>query len=199
MRLVVRCNAHQQAFLQQKITNQVEFIFSEHICQFEADAAMDLLYEEDKASLPTHIPVVVHAVITTLQDLPPNCIRINAWNSFLERPIAELAFANQNHIAVNQIFNALNWKWIQTPDIPGFMASRVVAMIINEAWFALEAGVSTSADIDIAMKLGTNYPMGPFEWGATIGIQNIYTLLVAMQAENEKYTPCTLLTKQITA
>jgi 3-hydroxyacyl-CoA dehydrogenase len=44
-------------------------------------------------------------------------------------------------------------------------------MIINEAYFALEDNVSTKAETDIAMKLGTNYPYGPFEWGQLIGLK----------------------------
>ena len=43
-------------------------------------------------------------------------------------------------------------------------------MIINEAYFTWEAGTSTKEEIDIAMKLGTGYPYGPFEWGEKIGL-----------------------------
>ena len=49
------------------------------------------------------------------------------------------------------------------PDIPGFISARVVSMIINEAYFALEEEVSSKEEIDTAMKLGTNYPYGPFD------------------------------------
>jgi len=68
-------------------------------------------------------------------------------------------------------------------------------MIINEAWFALQEGISTKQEIDIAMKLGTNYPYGPFEWGDKIGLKNIYRLLKEMSGENSKYQPAELLEK----
>ena len=54
-------------------------------------------------------------------------------------------------------------------DLPGFVSARIVAMIINEAWFTREAGTASEKDIDLAMKLGTGYPYGPFEWTALIG------------------------------
>ena len=66
---------------------------------------------------------------------------------------------------------------IWTPDDYGFIAARIIAMIINEAYYALQENVSTKQQIDIAMKLGTNYPYGPFEWSEKIGIEKIYLLL----------------------
>ena len=70
-------------------------------------------------------------------------------------------------------------------------------MIINEAWFAYADGVSTQQDIDLAMKLGTNYPYGPFEWGNKIGLNNIINLLLSMSEENSRYAPAPLLIKQV--
>lgn len=51
----------------------------------------------------------------------------------------------------------------------GFIAPRVIACIINEAYLALQEGVSTKDQIDLAMQLGTNYPLGPFAWADKIG------------------------------
>ena len=56
---------------------------------------------------------------------------------------------------------------------PGFITARVIAMIINEAFFALQENVSSKEEIDTAMRLGTNYPYGPFEWTKLIGIDKI--------------------------
>ena len=90
---------------------------------------------------------------------------------------------------------AKNPTWV--PDEPGFITARVIAMIINEAWFALEEGVSTKEEIDTAMKLGTNYPYGPFEWGNQIGLKNIYTLLDKLNTDNPRYRPAELMKKQV--
>ena len=82
------------------------------------------------------------------------------------------------------------------PDEVGFATANIVSMIINEAYFALEVEVSSKAEIDIAMKLGTNYPYGPFEWAKKIGEKNIYNLLKTLSVHQKKYTPSNLLKKE---
>ena len=89
--------------------------------------------------------------------------------------------------------NALNRKAEWLPDVKGFISPRVISMIINEAYFTLESRVSTKEEIDIAMKLGTNYPYGPFEWSEKIGLNRIYSLLLQLSMTDPKYTPCELL------
>jgi 3-hydroxybutyryl-CoA dehydrogenase len=61
--------------------------------------------------------------------------------------------------------------------------------IINEACHAISEGISDAEQIDIAMKLGTNYPDGPIHWGRRIGASRINELLEAMSAEDKRYTP----------
>ena len=69
-------------------------------------------------------------------------------------------------------------------------------MIINEAFYAKEENISTENEIDIAMKLGTNYPYGPFEWAREIGIKNIYDLLFSLSKNDGRYKPAALLGKK---
>jgi 3-hydroxybutyryl-CoA dehydrogenase len=76
------------------------------------------------------------------------------------------------------------------------LSARVIAMIINEAYFALGEGVSSKQEIDIAMKLGTNYPYGPFEWSERIGLKNIYKLLQKLNSTSSRYTIALLLEKE---
>ena len=96
------------------------------------------------------------------------------------------------------IFNLLNRKMEWVPDTPGFITPRIISMIINEAYYSLGDGVSTKADIDIAMKLGTSYPYGPFEWSELIGLENINELLQQMMKSDKKYSPAPALTKALT-
>ena len=70
-------------------------------------------------------------------------------------------------------------------------------MIINEAFFALSESVSTKEEMDIAMKLGTNYPYGPFEWAWKIGLSNIITLLNKLSIQQSRYTPSGLLLEEL--
>jgi 3-hydroxybutyryl-CoA dehydrogenase len=75
---------------------------------------------------------------------------------------------------------------------------RVIFMIINEAYFTVQEGTARKADIDQGMKLGTNYPYGPFEWSELIGLQHVYELLEAVyeDTKDERYKICSLLKKE---
>ena len=141
--------------------------------------------------------VFINSVCRTLKELnaPENVVRINGWNGFLSRPDWEIAGIIDENIIT--IITALNKQYTKVPDEPGFIAARVLAMIINEAWFALEEKISTEAEIDIAMKLGTNYPYGPFKWGKLIGEKNIVELLQKLSVHNKRYLPAPLLQQKI--
>jgi len=145
-----------------------------------------------------NIPVFVNAVYQTCSALPANAIRINAWNSFLNRECWELAAQNQEqtHQAI-QVLAQLGRKAIAVPDEPGMIAARVVAMIINEAYFALGEGISSKSEMDTAMKLGTNYPFGPFEWASIIGLQRIAKLLETLSLSDERYSLAPSLLKEL--
>ncbi len=71
-----------------------------------------------------------------------------------------------------------------------------IFLAYNEAFFALSENVSTMVEIDTAMKLGTAYPYGPFEWGNKIGLQNIVTLLKKLSKKQLRYAPCDLLVQE---
>lgn len=132
-------------------------------------------------------PVFVHMVAQTLQQTsaPGNVLRINAWPGFLDRDVWEIAGSlNEDN---RQVLTMLNIKAAEVVDEPGLIAARVISMIVNEAYFALQDGISTKAEIDTAMKLGTNYPQGPFEWSARIGLKNILELLDALAVTDKRY------------
>jgi len=160
-----------------------------------------LLLLQDESILPVSSfagPVIINSVSKTLQELnaPSNVLRINGWNGFLARNKWEIAgLINE---AVEEISTALGKQLISVPDEPGLVSARVIAMIVNEAYFTLEDQISTKEEIDIAMKLGTNYPHGPFEWGDKIGTGSIYTLLKQLSTNDIKYTPARLLKEAAT-
>lgn len=138
--------------------------------------------------------VVINSVITTLREVQHNFVRINAWNTFLHRPVIEAVTINEkNKPIAEELFLLFGKKTQWVPDITGLVTPRVIASIINEAFFALQENVSTADEIDIAMKLGTNYPFGPFEWGKKIGLENIHALLTELSKNNRRYAPADLL------
>jgi 3-hydroxybutyryl-CoA dehydrogenase len=141
-------------------------------------------------------PIFINAVSNTLKESnhPTNVVRMNGWNGFIQRNLWELAGnISQQHI---DILNAIDKSYAVTPDEPGFIAPRILSMIINEAYFAKEQNVSTETEIDTAMKLGTNYPKGPFEWKTEIGITNILMLLENLSKSDNRYQPSLLLTNE---
>ena len=138
-------------------------------------------------------PVIVNSVIITLKELPAGFTRINGWNGFLGRNLIEASGNNETREVVAEIFSHINRKVEWIPDETGFISPRVISMIINEAYYALEEKVSTKDEIDTAMKLGTNYPYGPFEWSEKIGLKNIHELLEALAKTGSRYQPAPLL------
>ena len=132
-------------------------------------------------------PVFINSVTNTLKalELPENFYRFNGWPGFISREIWEIAGEEKN---VENIFENLQWKYISVADEPGLISARIIAMIINEAYFALGEDVSSKDEIDIAMKLGTNYPYGPFEWGKKIGLQKVYDLLRKLNETESRYS-----------
>ncbi len=152
-------------------------------------------WENQNGSLKTHKPVFVNALVKTLQEFPANAIRINAWPRFLGRSILEVVASEENKPVVEEVMQALGRQYQLVPDVPGMIAARTVSMIINEAYYTLEEEISSAEEIDIAMKLGTNYPYGPFEWARQIGIEKILYLLEALSLEGARYAVAPALKK----
>jgi 3-hydroxybutyryl-CoA dehydrogenase len=168
----------------------------------DADAIIDLLFEQngyDASYLNDFLKksFFVNSMNKTIAEIGLPAIRINAWPGFLKRNIAEVCCIDDvNKNEAEKVLSLLNRKTEWVPDVKGFISARVVSMIINEAYFALEENVSTKEEIDIAMKLGTNYPYGPFEWSKKIGLKNIAGLLTDLSKDEQRYQPANLLLKE---
>ncbi|MGA6973571.1 MAG: 3-hydroxyacyl-CoA dehydrogenase family protein, partial [Candidatus Binatus sp.] len=86
-------------------------------------------------------------------------------------------------------------------DFPGFIVNRVLLPMINEAIYTMYEGVGGVTDIDTAMKLGTNQPMGPLELADLIGLDTCLAIMEVMHRVlgDDKYRPCPLLKKYVDA
>jgi 3-hydroxybutyryl-CoA dehydrogenase len=177
---------------------QVHFVSAIEDINQQADAVFYLVEDENRITTlgKVNAPLFVSAVNTTLAQLPANCIRINSWPGFLLNTTLEICTAEQNKQAAEKILKGLGWNFLFVPDLVGMIAPRTIAMIINEAYFALSENVSTKQEIDTAMKLGTNYPYGPFEWSEKIGLKKIYNLLIQLAQADKRYLPAPLLKKE---
>ncbi|MES1214655.1 MAG: 3-hydroxyacyl-CoA dehydrogenase family protein [Bacteroidota bacterium] len=172
----------------------------------DASVCIDLLFSEytkERITVLNELPVqliIVNYVNGTSENLPASFIRINGWNTLLKRAVVEAASKDEkNKTIVEEVFDCFNKKTEWTEDLPGFITARVISMIINEAYYALNENISTKEEIDTAMKMGTNYPYGPFEWCKLIGIKKVYGLLDQLTIHNPRYQPSDLLKTEATS
>lgn len=120
--------------------------------------------------------------------------------SFVNRSVLEVSMSrNKNETLLSNICAQLSTDFVCVDDRVGFVTPRVICMIINEAYCTLEEGTANREDIDLAMKLGTNYPYGPFEWTKRIGINQVVQLLDAVHQDthDDRYLVCDLLRKEV--
>jgi len=197
-----------EEWLDKETPEEVEFIWVDSLralLMIEANAWFDLLFDGDpertaRLQQLRGKPVFINAVQWTGKAIGQPLIRINAWPTLLRRPVMEVALTHPDQEAVvKTVFDALQWRYQLVPDTVGMITPRVLAMIVNEAYFTFGEGVSSKEEIDIAMKLGTNYPMGPFEWSAAIGLKRIYTLLKELRRADERYAVAPALEAAISA
>lgn len=92
-------------------------------------------------------------------------------------------------------FAAAGFQPLVLPDAPGGVAFRILAMLVNEAASAVAEGLAGPTEIDTAMRLGTNYPLGPLEWSERLGLADVLAALEGLFAElgEDRYRPHPLL------
>jgi len=115
--------------------------------------------------------------------------------------IRGLATSRQTYEATKDLAERLGKNTMTAEDFPGFIVNRVLLPMINEAIYTLYEGVGRVTDIDTAMKLGTNQPMGPLELADLIGLDTCLAIMEVMHRVlgDDKYRPCPLLKKYVDA
>jgi 3-hydroxybutyryl-CoA dehydrogenase len=102
--------------------------------------------------------------------------------------------------AVHQVATQMGKETVLVRESPGFITTRVNASIGNEAFYMLMEGVASARDIDKALKLGLNHPMGPFELVDLVGLDTRLSILEYLhRSMGEKYRPCPLLVQYVKA
>ncbi len=102
--------------------------------------------------------------------------------------------------ATKAVGEKMGKETVTIKESPGFITSRINAMIGNEAFYMLQEGIATAEEIDKALKLGLNHPMGPFEMVDLVGLDTRLNILKFLhQTLGEKYRPCPLLEQYVRA
>ncbi|MDN5203966.1 3-hydroxyacyl-CoA dehydrogenase family protein [Fulvivirgaceae bacterium BMA10] len=200
----------------EKFTSEHSFIFAEdHNITSDtldkADVIFDFIVDENPEGFELYaqldgVVVFCNTVKISLAELAYynkeiSCalFGFNGLPTMINREQLEVSIfdvSDQDKLA--QICSALDTSYLVVDDRVGLVTPRVVCMIINEAFYTVQEGTAEMADIDLGMKLGTNYPFGPFEWCDKIGIKHVYEVLEAVyeDTKDERYKICSLLKKR---
>lgn len=198
MKVLICANEEQQ----KEITNEFyaadnNLVFVSKVPEVKEDFDAFLILNTDISEVDLSLFgdkfVFVNEVIRTNYELqlPGNVFRLIGWPGFLSRPLWELSGKKDRE--AEKVISLLGRQTVFVADIPGLVSASVVSMIINEAHIAKEENISSENEIDYAMKLGTNYPLGPFAWAERIGKQNVNNLLKRLSQDFLRYQPSDLL------
>ncbi len=143
--------------------------------------------------------------ITEMSDVTVHrerCVGLHFFNPVPKMKLIELVrtpFTSDETVAAcREVGQRMGKEIVVIRESPGFITSRVNAMIGNEAFAMLEAGIASAEDIDKALKLGLNHPMGPFEMVDLVGLDVRLNILDYLHATlGEKYKPNALLRKYV--
>ena len=111
------------------------------------------------------------------------------------------ATSDHTYAATRALAETMSKTTVVSKDFPGFIVNRILIPMLNEACFALMEGLGTAEDIDTAMKLGTNQPMGPLQLADFIGLDTCLSIAEVLHRGlgDDKYRPCPLLKQYVDA
>ncbi len=177
----------------------------------ESAAAKEELLVSLAASVPPDALILASALATSVTQAAawiPNPERVVGFSvvpPLKQAGVVEFAAGLcTDQTALNKavaFMEALGQKAVVVADGPGLVRARVVCCLINEAASVLLEAVASAADIDQAMKLGTNYPYGPLEWADYMGLDTVLGVLNGLFAEwgEDRYRPSPLLRRMVAA
>jgi 3-hydroxybutyryl-CoA dehydrogenase len=142
--------------------------------------------------------------MATVTCRPEKCVGLHFFNPVPKMKLLEVVRAletSEDTLATcREVGTRMGKEVVVVKEAPGFVTSRINAMIGNEAFYMLEEGVATPEDIDKALKLGLNHPMGPFELGDLVGLDVRLSILEYLHKTlGEKFRPAPLLRQYVKA
>ena len=142
--------------------------------------------------------------IASVSYRPKKCVGMHFFNPVHKMKLLEIVRAletdDETIAAAAEVGQRMGKEAIVIKESPGFITSRINAMIGNEAFYMLQEGIASAADIDKALKLGLNHPMGPFEMVDLVGLDTrLHILEYLHKSLGEKYRPAPLLVQYVKA
>ena len=133
---------------------------------------------------------------------PELCVGMHFFNPVPKMRLIEIVRApktsDQTIAICREVGTRMGKEVVVVKESPGFITSRINALIGNEAFAMLEAGLASAEDIDKAVKLGLNHPMGPFEMVDLVGLDVRLRILEYLHSTlGEKYRPNDLLKRLV--
>jgi 3-hydroxybutyryl-CoA dehydrogenase len=164
---------------------------------------MDQLCKKDAifASNTSGLSITEMAAVT---GRPAKCIGMHFFNPVHLMKLVEivrgLETGDDTYQITKRVAESMGKETVEVKESPGFVTSRINVLIGNEAFYLLQESVASAEDIDKALKLGLNHPMGPFELVDLVGLDTRLSVLEFLhQRLGEKYRPCPLLVKYVKA
>ncbi|WP_370222448.1 3-hydroxyacyl-CoA dehydrogenase [Cytobacillus sp.] len=135
---------------------------------------------------------------------PDKVIAMHFFNPVPKMPLVEiikgLETSEETSQSIKRAAELMGKETVVINEFPGFVTSRISALVGNEAFYMLQEGLGSPEEIDKAIKLGLNYPMGPFELGDLVGLDTRLNNLKYLHSKlGEKYRPAPLLEQYVKA
>ncbi len=142
--------------------------------------------------------------ISSVTYRPQNCLGMHFFNPVHKMKLLEvvrgLETSEDSIAAAVEVGTRMGKEVVVVKETPGFITSRINAMIGNEAFYMLQEGIASPEDIDKALKLGLNHPMGPFEMVDLVGLDTrLHILEYLHKTLGEKFRPSPLLVQYVKA
>jgi 3-hydroxybutyryl-CoA dehydrogenase len=173
------------------------------------DLKLDLLAEVDRGAPPSAI-IATNTSALSITEMagamkrPSRVAGMHFFNPVHKMKLIEivqaLESAPETLQTIAEVARQMGKETVLVRESPGFITTRVNASIGNEAFYMLMEGVASARDIDKALKLGLNHPMGPFELVDLVGLDTRLSILEYLhRSMGEKYRPCPLLVQYVKA
>lgn len=161
-------------------------------------------HAQDHCYFATNTSTMSPTEIASYGKRPEKTIAMHFFNPVQKMPLVEivkgLETSDETAALIKEVAEKMGKETVVISEFPGFVTSRISCLVGNEAFYMLQEGLGTPEEIDKAIKLGLNYPMGPFELVDLVGLDaRLNNMKYLHEKLGEKYRPAPLLEQYVKA